>query len=109
MNILSITKLLDFDSLIKNNNMVIIVFSANFCKPCKEIFPYITFLADENKDIKFIKVDIEEGREISDSYNIQSIPHFIFFKNTTEILSFTGTNNKNLIESIEKLRDFQFS
>jgi len=85
--------------------MVVVVFSASFCKPCREIYPYIQENADSNKDILFIKVDIEEGCEISDKYTIQSIPHFKFFKNGKELVSFTGANKQNIVEAISKLKE----
>jgi len=106
MTVLITTNLIDYHNIIKNNNMVIIVFSANFCKPSNDIYPDIKKMADEINDIIFIKVDIENGSEIYDNYNIQSIPHFKFFKNNVEVLSFTGTNKNNLLSSIKTLKDF---
>ena len=105
MTILISKNLIDYHNIIKNNSMVIIVFSANFCKPSNDIYPDIKILAEEMSDIKFLKVDIENGYEISDNYNIQSIPHFKFFKNNIEVFSFTGTNKNNLINSIKTLKE----
>lgn len=104
MSILHIDEVNSFNKHIKNNNMVFVVFSASFCKPCKDIYPYIEKIADDNKDIVFIKVDIENGSEISDKFSIQSIPHFKFFKNGSEVGSFTGANNQSILDAITKLR-----
>ena len=104
MSILHIDEVNSFNKHFKTNNMVFVVFSASFCKPCKDIYPYIQEIADTNKDIVFIKVDIENGSEISDKFSIQSIPHFKFFKNANEIGSFTGANNQSILDAITKLR-----
>jgi len=53
-----------YNDIITKNEKVIVVFSASFCKPCKDIYPYIEELAQKNTDIVFIKVDIEEGCDI---------------------------------------------
>jgi thioredoxin 1 len=104
MSVLHIDEVNSFDNYIKNNNMVVVVFSASFCKPCREIYPYVEEIANTNKDIVFIKVDIENGSEISDKFSIQSIPHFKFFKNGSEVGSFTGANNQSILDAIAKLR-----
>ena len=104
MSVLHIDEVNSFDNYIKNNNMVVVVFSASFCKPCREIYPYVEEIADTNKDIVFIKVDIENGSEISGKFSIQSIPHFKFFKNESEVGSFTGANNQSILDAIAKLR-----
>ena len=40
MSVLHINSLNEFNEKIKDN-MTFVVFSAGFCKPCKEIYPYI--------------------------------------------------------------------
>jgi thioredoxin 1 len=105
MTIILTNDLLTYNNIIAKNEKVIVVFSAGFCKPCKEIYPYIEELAQENTDIVFVKVDIEEGSDISELNNIQSIPHFKFFKNTRELISFSGANKQSLQDSIKKLKE----
>lgn len=104
MSVILINNLQDFNTTIQDNQYVIVIFSAGFCNPCKDIFPFINEQAEKNTEIKFIKVDIEEGCDISDKYNIQSIPHFKFFKNNNELISFSGANKQFIIESIEKIK-----
>jgi thioredoxin 1 len=102
MSVLHIDDLNEFNEKIKNNK-TFVVFSAGFCKPCKEIYPYIEEKASKYTDITFIKVDIEEGSEISEKYEIQTIPHFKFFKENKEIVTFSGANKQNITEAINKL------
>lgn len=102
MSVLHIDDLNEFNEKIKDNKTVV-VFSAGFCKPCKEIYPYIEEIAEKHTDITFIKVDIEECSEILEKYEIQSIPHFKFFKENKEIVTFSGANKQNITEAINKL------
>jgi thioredoxin-like negative regulator of GroEL len=105
MAIILTNNLKNYNNIISNNEKVIVVFSAGFCKPCKEIYPYIEELAEQNTDIIFIKVDIEDGCDISEQSNIQSIPHFKFFKSSKELISFSGANKQSLQDSIKKLKE----
>ena len=102
MSVLHINDLNEFNEKIKDN-MTVVVFSAGFCKPCKEIYPYIEKIAETHTNITFVKVDIEEGSEISEKYEIQTIPHFKFFKENEEIVTFSGANKQNITEAINKL------
>jgi thioredoxin 1 len=100
--VLDINSLNDLNEKIKDN-MTVVVFSAGFCKPCKEIYPYIEKIAETHTNITFVKVDIVEGSEISEKYEIQTIPHFKFFKENKEIVTFSGANKQNITEAINKL------
>tara|TARA_B100000795_G_scaffold269298_1_gene258256 strand:+ start:7265 stop:7585 length:321 start_codon:yes stop_codon:yes gene_type:complete len=103
MSILLINNIEEFNNQLKSNDKVIVIFSASFCKPCRDIYAFMQEKADTYTNIKFIKVDIEEGQEISENYGIQSIPHFKFFNTELEIISFTGALKQNITESIDKL------
>jgi thioredoxin 1 len=105
MTIILTNDLQNYNNIITTTEKVIVVFSAGFCKPCKDIYPYIQELAEQNTDIVFVKVDIEEGSDISEQNNIQSIPHFKFFKNARELISFSGANKQSLQDSIKKLKE----
>ena len=103
MAILDITNNEEYKKILIGNK-VLVIYSASFCKPCKEIYPYMLELSETYKDIIFIKVDIQKCEDIEDINSILSIPHFRFINNTLEICSFTGANRSLIIESIEKLR-----
>ena len=103
MSILLIDNTNEFDKQLKINDKVIVIFSASFCKPCKDIYPFMEDQAKIFTNIIFIKVDVEEGQEISEKYGIQSIPHFKFFKNSEEIILFTGATKQTITDSIDTL------
>lgn len=103
MSILIIDNTEEFNNQLKTNDKVLVIFSASFCKPCKDIYPFMEDQAKIFTNIAFIKVDVEDGQEISEKYGIQSIPHFKFFKNSEEIISFTGANKQTITDSIETL------
>jgi thioredoxin 1 len=103
MPILNISDNIEYQNILKDNIYIIIIFSAGFCKPCNEIYPYMLELSDIYNNIKFIKVDIQNNDDIEDINNIVTIPHFKFMKNNREIFSFSGANRPTIIETINKL------
>lgn len=71
-----------FNALTKNN-LVVVKFSAQWCGPCRAIRPAYERLSNisDYKKITFLEVDIDGLEALSDSYNIKSIPAFIFLNN----------------------------
>ncbi|HJM68395.1 MAG TPA: thioredoxin family protein [Candidatus Babeliales bacterium] len=68
----------------------VLKFTAPWCGACKS--PIFNELADTNKDIEFLVVDISkgEGAKIAKHYKIQGFPTFIFFKNEEETKRVVG-------------------
>lgn len=88
-----------FDEIIKND-VVVVDFYANWCGPCKVLSPTIEKLANELKDIKFIKVDVDNHEELARKYGIMSIPTLIFFKNGKEINKHIGLISEEKLNNI---------
>ena len=59
------------------SNKSLLHFTADWCQPCKKMLPSIDVLLSENKDIKYIKIDIDSEPEIAKEYNVSSVPTFI--------------------------------
>ena len=102
MTILDITNNDEYNNILKYNK-VLVIFSASFCKPCNDIYPYMQELSETYKDIIFIKVDVQKCEDIDDINSILSIPHFKFIKNKHELFSFSGANKPIIIDTIKKL------
>ena len=70
----------DFKEII-NNKIVIVDFFATWCGPCKMLSPVIEQLSEKFKDVKFVKIDVDECPNVSKSYGIMSVPTLLKFKN----------------------------
>lgn len=73
---------------------VMVDFYATWCGPCKMTGPIIEELATEKKDVKFVKVDVDQNQELSSQYNVFSIPTFIVFKDGQPVNQFVGAMSK---------------
>lgn len=55
-------------------------FWASWCGPCQMVGPIIEEIAEERKDVKVCKVNVDEQPDVAGKYNVMSIPTIIIFK-----------------------------
>jgi thioredoxin 1 len=71
----------NFQQIINSSNPVLVDFSAEWCGPCKMMAPILKQLKDMlGNDITILKVDIDKNPQVANSYNVQSVPTLILFK-----------------------------
>ena len=85
------------EEVIKSDKPVLVDFWATWCGPCRMIAPIVEQIADENKDIKVCKVDVDDQPELTSSFGIQSIPTLIVFKNGEIANKAVGARSKEAI------------
>ena len=51
----------------------------------------------ENQEVKFIKIDVDQNTELAIKYNVMSIPTMIIFKNGNTSKTFIGVTDKSEI------------
>jgi thioredoxin 1 len=68
-----------FDELIKRDRCVV-DFSATWCAPCKKLLSNMDKVFEYCDDITVAKVDVNELDDIAEAFNVNSIPHIVFFK-----------------------------
>ena len=80
----------------------IIDFTATWCGPCKRIAPLFEKLKEENKEIQFHKVDVDEDTETTKHFEIESMPTFVAVMDGKEVERFLRTS-KNKLKKILKI------
>ncbi len=87
----------DFDKSIKKGNWVV-DFWASWCGPCKMMAPEFEAAARELKGkVHFGKVNVEDHFELSDKFNVMSIPTSMFFKDGKMVFAHSGAMSKDQI------------
>ncbi len=71
----------NFNQEIRNNNLLLVDFWAEWCGPCKSMHPIFTRMAKKYKQIRFARVNVDDAQDIAMKYGVQSIPTFIMFRN----------------------------
>ncbi len=85
------------------NKPAIVLFSAQWCNPCKVMYPIMEELSKEYEDkIDIYKVDTESDSELSGVFGIRSIPTFLFIPMVGQPSMASGSQPKtNLVKLIK--------
>ena len=87
----------NFNSEVVNAEGVVLVdFWAPWCGPCKAMAPVVDTIAERfDGQYKFCKVNVDENKELAQTYNIMSIPTLMVFKDGKVNNIMTGTAASN--------------
>lgn len=74
MSVITITKENFKSEVLDSYKPVLIDFWAGWCGPCRMMAPVIDAVAEERKDVKVGKINIDEETELASAFKIMSIP-----------------------------------
>ncbi|CRZ14794.1 thioredoxin [Mycolicibacterium neworleansense] len=80
----------DFESTIRDNDIVLIDFWASWCGPCQAFAPIFERSAARHPEIVHAKVDTEQESELAALMNIRSIPTLAAFREGVLVFSQPG-------------------
>ena len=90
------------EEVLNTTQTVVIDFYATWCGPCKMYTPIVEEFAEENQDIKVVKIDIDESQDIAFEYNVMSIPTTIIIKDGKEVDRAVGIISKEVLSQMIK-------
>jgi thioredoxin 1 len=86
----------NFESFIKDNPLILVDFWAAWCEPCKKLSPILDEIGQEY-NLLIGKLDTDAFPEISEKYEIRSIPTMILFYNSVPVKSIIGARPKHIL------------
>jgi len=85
------------------DKLVMIDFYADWCGPCTRIAPFIEELSRRHADVVFVKVNVDNCREVSQMYGVTAMPTFIFLKSLQKVGELQGANPEALEGKLAEL------
>jgi len=92
----------NFESTLKDNDIVFIDFWAEWCGPCRMFSPIYDKVAEKYPDIKFTKVNTEAEQDLALSFGIQSIPTLAIFRDRILLFKQPGLLPEAALEDVIK-------
>ena len=90
----------EFESLINNNEIVLIDFWAEWCAPCKQFAMVYEKISEQYPSIKFLKVNTAEQQELAELFEIRSIPYLMIFKQGIVIYANAGSIPESTLKEL---------
>lgn len=88
----------DFNEYGKSKELKIVKFTASWCAPCKMIDPILEKVSEETS-VEVGKVDIEKETDLTQKFQIRSVPTTMFFKNGELLETKVGAFDESYLRS----------
>lgn len=90
----------NFDTTVKNNQVVLVDFFADWCGPCTALHPTLEELATDFEGKAIIsKINVDTNPELAAQFKVRSIPALFYFKNGEIVGTQNGVHSKSVISS----------
>lgn len=90
----------NFQTEIAGDGVTVVDFWAPWCGPCRVVGPVIEELAEENPDIRFGKLNVDDNQETAGAFAVRSIPTIAFFKDGEPVGAVVGAYPKEALEDV---------
>jgi thioredoxin len=100
----------EFDAFVAatpKKTLIVVDFFATWCGPCQQIAPKVAAMAANYNHVKFVKVDVDECKDVQQQFGVTSMPTFKFLKGGKEVESMSGADENGLREKVQAKAHFK--
>jgi thioredoxin 1 len=103
-NVKAVTDTLFQQDVVKNDQLSLVDFWAEWCGPCRMLSPTIDTIADEySGKMQFYKMNVDENPQTPSQFHIRGIPTILFFKGGQLVDQLVGNQPKaTIVQTIQK-------
>ncbi|MEI8008434.1 MAG: thioredoxin [bacterium] len=111
MSVIHISSVEEFKKeILEYKGVSVVDFRAERCGPCRMLGPIIEQLAEDHKNVKIAKVNVDEQQQLAATFQISSIPVVFFIKDGQVIEKIVGVNpasvyKERIIEHSDPAKD----
>lgn len=85
----------DFEQKVKEADLILVDFWADWCGPCQQVAPVLEQIAEElDGKLTVAKVNVDENIDVSHTEEIRSIPTLRVYKNGVAVKTILGAKPK---------------
>ncbi len=85
------------DEVLSSDKPVLVDFWAEWCGPCRMVGPIVDQIADEQDNLKVLKINIDENPAAPRQYGVMSIPTLLVFKDGEPAKRIVGAKPKGAL------------
>ena len=89
-----------FDAFLETHQVVVVVFSAEWCKPCQDFKKTLEDISSEYPQVRFALVDIESEAELSSDFGVRSVPTTAVFREHIALCIESGVMTKQALRDL---------
>lgn len=102
MAVITLTKENFEQEVLKSDVPVMVDFWASWCGPCRMLSPIVDEIAEEVRQAKVGKVNVDEQPDLAAKYGIMTIPTVLVFKNGEIAANSVGVKPKAALLNLLK-------